>query len=289
VRVEIALENHGRKPVRFVEILDSFGAALAETKALLDPGPLPPGRRHRLVYRTLCTRLWGVYTVGPLALSVADPLGLFSARRLLGDLRPFDLFPRVHPVGGIDQLGARTSFSPTEATAGRAGASAVYLGVRDFRPGDEVMILPSGLTTTIEGIDLYGAQLEEAMPPQSVTMRLADNLDVSRGDMICRPNNAPTVTQEIDAMICWFNDRTKLTPGAKYAFLTGNSLAAAHTAGVVALLMERNPKLDVGQIATLLTDTTSYSAGNATINACRALERLTATSFCPRGPDLARF
>jgi len=79
------------------------------------------------------------------------------------------------------------------------------------------------------------------------------------------------------------------TPGAKYAFLTGNSLAAAHTAGVVALLMERNPKLDVGQIATLLTDTTSYSAGNATINACRALERLTATSFCPRGPDLARF
>ena len=56
-----------------------------------------------------------------------------------------------------------------------------------FRPGDEVMILPSGLTTTIEGIDLYGTQLEEAMPPQSVTMRLADNLDVSRGDMICRP------------------------------------------------------------------------------------------------------
>ncbi|MGZ4689433.1 MAG: sulfate adenylyltransferase subunit 1 [Acidimicrobiia bacterium] len=76
-----------------------------------------------------------------------------------------------------------------------------------FRPGDEVMVLPSGLTTTIAGIDLFGEELDEAMPPQSVTLRLDDDLDVSRGDMICRPNNAPTVTQEIDAMICWFSER----------------------------------------------------------------------------------
>jgi subtilisin family serine protease len=79
------------------------------------------------------------------------------------------------------------------------------------------------------------------------------------------------------------------TPGAKYAFLTGNSLAAANTAGVVALLMERDPKLDVEKIAALLTDTTTYSAGSASINACRALERLTATSFCPPVAELARF
>jgi uncharacterized protein (DUF58 family) len=57
---------------------------------------------------------------------------------VLPDIRPFDLFPRVHPVGGLDQLGARTSFAPTEATAARPGTSAVYLGVRDFRPGDDV-------------------------------------------------------------------------------------------------------------------------------------------------------
>lgn len=138
VRVEIALENRGRASVSLVEILDSFGASLAEGKALIDPGPLRPGRRHRLVYRTLCSRLWGVYTVGPLALSVADPLGLFSARRLLPDLRPFDLFPRVHPVGGLEQLGERTSFAPSEASAARPGASALYLGVRDFRAGDDV-------------------------------------------------------------------------------------------------------------------------------------------------------
>jgi subtilisin family serine protease len=79
------------------------------------------------------------------------------------------------------------------------------------------------------------------------------------------------------------------TPGAKYAFLTGNSLAAASIAGVVALLMEKERKLDVDRIAALLTDTTTYSAGGASINACLALERLTATSFCTRGLEVARF
>ena len=56
-----------------------------------------------------------------------------------------------------------------------------------FRPGDEVLVLPSGFTTTIAGIDLYGGPVDEAIPPKSVTIRLADDLDVSRGDMICRP------------------------------------------------------------------------------------------------------
>jgi uncharacterized protein (DUF58 family) len=138
VRVEIALENRGETPVSLVEVVDSFGAAVADRKALLDPGPLRPGRRHRLAYRTVCSRLWGVYTVGPLSVSVSDPLGLFSPRRALPDIRPFDVFPRVHAVGGLERLGARTSFAPSEPTTARAGHSAVYLGVRDFRPGDDV-------------------------------------------------------------------------------------------------------------------------------------------------------
>ncbi len=79
------------------------------------------------------------------------------------------------------------------------------------------------------------------------------------------------------------------TPGAKYAFLTGNSLAAASIAGVVALLMEKERTLDVERIAALLTDTTTFSAGGASVNACHALERLTETSFCERGPEVARF
>jgi bifunctional enzyme CysN/CysC len=76
-----------------------------------------------------------------------------------------------------------------------------------FRPGDEVLLLPSGFTTTIAGIDQAGGPIEEAIPPQSVSIRLADDLDAGRGDLLCRPNNAPVVTQDVDAMVCWFNER----------------------------------------------------------------------------------
>ncbi len=76
-----------------------------------------------------------------------------------------------------------------------------------FRAGDEVMILPSGLTTTVAGIDTFEGPVEEAFAPMSVTMRLADNIDVSRGDMICRPHNKPTVGQDLEAMVCWMTDK----------------------------------------------------------------------------------
>ena len=85
-----------------------------------------------------------------------------------------------------------------------------------LRPGDEVMVLPSGLTTRIQGIDIFDKEVPEAFPPMSVTVRLEDDLDVSRGDMICRPANAPTPTQDIDAMVCWMT-KEPLAPGAKLA------------------------------------------------------------------------
>ena len=72
-----------------------------------------------------------------------------------------------------------------------------------MKPGDEVMVLPSGLTAKIEAIDLFDQEIEAAYPPMSVTVRLDDDVDVSRGDMICRPNNAPKPSQDIDAMVCW--------------------------------------------------------------------------------------
>jgi bifunctional enzyme CysN/CysC len=84
-----------------------------------------------------------------------------------------------------------------------------------FRPGDEIMVLPSGLTSTITHIDTFDGPKTEAFSPMSVTIRLADDLDISRGDMICRLGNHPEVTQDIDAMVCWLTDRN-LTPGARY-------------------------------------------------------------------------
>ena len=76
-----------------------------------------------------------------------------------------------------------------------------------FRPGDEVVVLPSGFTTTIASIDEYGGPVPEAFPPMSVAIRLADDLDISRGDLIARPHNTPIVTQDVDAMICWFSEQ----------------------------------------------------------------------------------
>ena len=79
------------------------------------------------------------------------------------------------------------------------------------------------------------------------------------------------------------------TPGAGYAFLSGNSLAAAHTTGVIALLMERQPDIDAERIAAILTATTTYSSGNASINACRAVARLAGTEPCLTPPPSVRF
>jgi bifunctional enzyme CysN/CysC len=82
-----------------------------------------------------------------------------------------------------------------------------------LKPGDEVIVLPSGLTSTIDAIDVHGGQVGEAFPPMSVTVRLADNIDISRGDMICRPGNQPMVTQDIEAMVCWMGEEPMAEQG----------------------------------------------------------------------------
>ncbi|MDX2057033.1 MAG: GTP-binding protein [Gemmatimonadales bacterium] len=96
-----------------------------------------------------------------------------------------------------------------------------------FRPGDEVLVLPAGFTTKVAGIDFGGRELTEAFPPLSVTIRLADEIDISRGDMICRPHNAPTVSQDIEAMVCWFGERpmaTKSTYTIKHTSRTARAM-----------------------------------------------------------------
>jgi len=86
-----------------------------------------------------------------------------------------------------------------------------------MKVGDEVMALPSGFTTKIAAIDTFDGPLTEAAPPQSVVVSLEDDIDISRGDMICRPHNQPHVSQELDAMICWMSDSKAIRPGQKFA------------------------------------------------------------------------
>src|SRR4051812_16251410 len=96
----------------------------------------------------------------------------------------------------------------------RGYAGTVASGV--MKVGDEVMVLPSGLSSTITAIETYNGPVEEAYPPMSVTVRLADNLDVSRGDMICRVGNKPLVGQDIEAMVCWMADDHELQPRSRF-------------------------------------------------------------------------
>jgi bifunctional enzyme CysN/CysC/sulfate adenylyltransferase subunit 1 len=96
-----------------------------------------------------------------------------------------------------------------------------------LKPGDDVLVLPSGMTSTIAGIDLFDREIDEAFPPMSVTVRLEDDVDVSRGDLICRPQNAPKPSQDIDAMVCWMTNeplrpRQKLM--IKHTTRTGRAL-----------------------------------------------------------------
>jgi len=75
-----------------------------------------------------------------------------------------------------------------------------------FKPGDDITVLPSGLQTRIASIDTAKGPVDEAFAPMSVTIRLEDDVDVSRGDMLCRPHNQPRVTQDVDAMLCWLSE-----------------------------------------------------------------------------------
>jgi sulfate adenylyltransferase large subunit len=109
-----------------------------------------------------------------------------------------------------------------------------------LKPGDDVLVLPSGMTSKVAAIDLFEEEVDEAFPPMSVTVRLEDDVDVSRGDMICRPQNAPRPSQDIDAMVCWMTTQP-LRPRQK--------LAIKHTTRLGrALIKDIQYRLDVNTL-----------------------------------------
>lgn len=103
----------------------------------------------------------------------------------------------------------RTEYHDYRGYAGRIAG-----GV--FKPGDDVVVLPSGMTTKVKSVDTFDGELEEAFAPMSVTLTLEDDVDVSRGDMIVRENNQPEVGQDVDLMVCWMGERPLQMRG-KYA------------------------------------------------------------------------
>jgi sulfate adenylyltransferase subunit 1 (EFTu-like GTPase family) len=113
-----------------------------------------------------------------------------------------------------------------------------------LRVGDEVVALPSGRRTTVEGIDTFDGPLEEALAGQAVTVRLTDELDVSRGDMLVAGDDQatpPTVTSSFDATVCWMAD-APLRPGQRV-------LVKHTTRTVKAMVQALHDRLDVTQLA----------------------------------------
>ncbi|RUP05453.1 MAG: adenylyl-sulfate kinase [Mycobacterium sp.] len=136
---------------------------------------------------------------GPALLSHLEEVFIAGDRNLVDVRFPVQYVIRPHTLEHQDH---------------RSYAGTVASGV--MRPGDEVVVLPVGKTTRIAAIEGPNGPVAEAFPPMAVSISLADEIDISRGDMIARTNNQPRVTQQFDATVCWMADGSALEPGRDY-------------------------------------------------------------------------
>lgn len=120
----------------------------------------------------------------------------------------------------------------------RGYAGRIASGV--FKPGDDIMVLPSGFTSKIKSIDTFDGPIDEAFAPMSVTITLEDDIDVSRGDMLIRPHNQPETGQDIEMIMCWLNNKP-MNPNAKY-------LLMHTTKDAKAVIKEINYKIDINTL-----------------------------------------
>ena len=137
-----------------------------------------------------------------------------------------------------------------------------------LKPGDEVLHLPSGFATRIRAVEAAGTPVAEAFAPMSVTLLLDDDVDISRGDMICRPNNRPAVAQDIEAMLCWMSSDQVLAQRSR--------LVVKHTSRTVkAIVTDLHYRIDVN---TLHRDESATQLGLNEVGRVRL--RLTQPIFC---------
>jgi sulfate adenylyltransferase subunit 1 (EFTu-like GTPase family) len=169
---------------------------------------------------------------------------------------PFDR-PARFPVQWVIRPGAGSRAASADATGaagsgggirasadGAADVGATAFSARDpdyrgyagqlasgaLRRGDEVAVLPGGGRTRIAAIDTYDGELDEATAPMSLSLRLEDELDISRGELICPTDEAATVARELQADVCWMTD-SPLRAGARYAL--------KHTTRAATAIVER--------------------------------------------------
>lgn len=126
----------------------------------------------------------------------------------------------------------------------RGYAGRIASGV--YKPGDEVIILPSGFTSRIKSIDTFDGPVKEAFAPMSVTITLEDDIDISRGDMIVRSHNQPEIGQDIDIIMCWMNAKP-MNPSSKY-------LLIHTTKDAKAIIKEINYKIDINTLHRIEND-----------------------------------
>ncbi len=209
-------------------IRDEF-AGFASRLGVAEVTCIPVSALHgdNVVRRSEATPWYG----GPALLEHLETVELESAH---------DLVRRRFPVQWI------VRGSPALDPDYRAYAGRVEGGI--FRPGDEVVALPSGIATRIRSIDTYDGSLAEAFPPLSVAIRLDDDLDLGRGGMLVGPDDVPEPRRELDALVCWLGE-APIAPGARY-------LLQHTTRTVRAVVAEVVQRLDI----TTLTPAPSASA-----------------------------
>ena len=137
---------------------------------------------------------------GPTVLELLEDIHVGSDQNMIDVRFPVQYVIRPH----------RREFQDFRGYAGRVAGGLI-------KKGDEVTVLPSGFSTRVQSIETHDGPVDEAAPPMSVVITLEDDIDVSRGDMICRPHNQPHASQDIDAMVAWMSEGSTLQVGAKYA------------------------------------------------------------------------
>jgi sulfate adenylyltransferase large subunit len=203
-------------PERFAELTEEF-ERFAE---ILRGGKRPRELGHGITYIPISALR------GDNVVDSSERMPWYEGPTLLGFLETVDV-AYDHPNEKAARFPVQWVIRPSSGAGGQdyRGYSG-QLASGALRRGDEIVVLPGGGRTRIAAIDTYDGELEEAVAPMSLTLRLEDELDVSRGELICRPEEEASVGRELQADVCWMSE-SALRPGGRYAVKHTTRMASA--------------------------------------------------------------